>query len=65
MAVLCPDWRKDGVLMREFDLIKESETTVQEEIRGLQREIRELRGSIEDLSALLHGALTGQKVSKL
>ena len=43
---------------KRYDLVKEEEASVQDEIR-------ELRAAIEDLSAILMGALTKEPVAPL
>ena len=53
------------IMPRDFDLIKENSPTVQDKLTELTAEVRGLRQSIEDLNALVLGAVTKQKVNKL
>ena len=48
-----------------FDLVKENQPSVQDELRELRVAIDRQTAALEDLTALVMGLVTGEKVTKL
>lgn len=48
-----------------YDLTKENQPSVQDELRELRGAIERQTAALEDLTALVMGLVTGEKVTKL